>query len=249
MAKKPVAKKTKTRKKRWYPIVAPKIFNEQVIGESLLYEPNSAIGKTAAANLMHLTQNAKNQSITIKFIISNYKDNKLETEFDSYEMGYASIKRLVRRNQDKLEDSIVAKSADDIRVRVKPLVLTRYRTKSSVKMTLRKIIRQELLRYIKKNKLKDIFTGVVSRKFQRELRDKLNKIYPVRICDIRVLAREKRAKAKDTAVAEEPKEKLKEESSEKTEETPKEKKEEKKPKEKASKKKKEDSEKNAKTDN
>ena len=35
---------TKLKKKQWYPIIAPKQFDNVVLGETLVYEPNQLLG-------------------------------------------------------------------------------------------------------------------------------------------------------------------------------------------------------------
>ena len=53
-AKKRVGKGSKI-KKQWFQIVAPKIFNEQVIGEAYLTEIEKGIGRQVPINMMNLT--------------------------------------------------------------------------------------------------------------------------------------------------------------------------------------------------
>ena len=46
MAKKQVAKVV-VKKKRWVPVIAPKLFNEREIGEMHVEEPKNAVGRKA----------------------------------------------------------------------------------------------------------------------------------------------------------------------------------------------------------
>jgi len=49
------AVKTVIKKKKWVPIQAPKLFNEQIIGESLVGEAQELVGRRATVSLMTLT--------------------------------------------------------------------------------------------------------------------------------------------------------------------------------------------------
>ncbi|MBD3309887.1 hypothetical protein GF351_01570 [Candidatus Woesearchaeota archaeon] len=188
---KAVSDKKGKEKKRWYPVLAPKIFNEQVIGETLLYDPQHALGRTTTANLMHLTGDVRKQNITLKFEVNAVEDNKILTIPKAYEMGYSSIKRFVRRRQDKLEDSLLLKTADGKEVRIKPLVITRSTTKGSVKHALRQTLRKEIISFVKKNTFEALFNEIIMYKMQMNLKSKLNEIYPIKICEIRALKEER----------------------------------------------------------
>ena len=52
----------KLKKKQWFPIIAPKQFDNAVIGETLVYEPSAMLGKTLSHSLMNLTNDTKRQS-------------------------------------------------------------------------------------------------------------------------------------------------------------------------------------------
>ena len=65
VSKQPVS--TKIKKKNWYQIVAPKIFNGAMLGETIVYDQNAMVGKTVTQNLMNLTNDSKRQNVNIKF--------------------------------------------------------------------------------------------------------------------------------------------------------------------------------------
>ena len=64
-AKARAKKLTKAKKKTWVKIHAPKIFNEQIIGETLVADSSLTIGKPITVNLMNLTGDIKKQQINI----------------------------------------------------------------------------------------------------------------------------------------------------------------------------------------
>ena len=63
MAQEQAAKLMARFKKQWYHIVAPKQFDEVVIGETLVGEPSAMLGKTLSHSLMNLANDVKRQNI------------------------------------------------------------------------------------------------------------------------------------------------------------------------------------------
>ena len=180
----------KVKKKQWYSIVAPKQFEDAVIGETLVYDPEAMIGKTLSHNLMNLTNDTKRQNINIHFKVTELDNNKAKTAIIGYEILPSSVKRFVRRNSEKVDLSFVCDTADNVRLRVKPLVVTRSDVKGSVAAKLRHNIVQHLTRTIKKLKYDELINELIIHKLQSEMRAILNKIYPVKVCEIRRLCLE-----------------------------------------------------------
>ena len=78
--------KAKVIKKEWYPILAPKIFQNAVLGETHVYEPGQMVGKSVTKNLMSLTNDVKRQNINIDFEVVNVQNNKAFTDITGYYM-------------------------------------------------------------------------------------------------------------------------------------------------------------------
>ena len=77
MAQEQVAK---LKKKQWYNIIAPKQFDNAVIGETLVYEPGAMLGKTLSHSLMNLTNDTKRQNINIHFKVVEIDGDSHSTE-------------------------------------------------------------------------------------------------------------------------------------------------------------------------
>jgi small subunit ribosomal protein S3Ae len=130
--------KIKGKKKRWFPIIAPKIFRQQVLGELLLYEPHTAAGRCIKANLTSLTGDMKGQNVNLQFVITSIGEGKLYTEIVGYDVAPTSIKRMVRRRSSKISLSFLIETEDNKKARIKPILLTRGAVKQSVLTKLRK---------------------------------------------------------------------------------------------------------------
>ncbi len=177
----------KLKKKQWFQILAPKQFGEVVIGETLVAEPQAMLGKTLSHNLMNLTNDPKRQNINIHFKVVGIDGNKGKTNIIGYQIVPSSVRRFVRRNSEKMDMSFACETADNAYLRVKPLVITKADVKGSIAAKVRNNIVQYLIKTIKKMSYNDIIGELISHKMQSDMRAALNKIYPLKVCEIRYL--------------------------------------------------------------
>jgi small subunit ribosomal protein S3Ae len=185
MAKKQKTKAIKEVKKRWMNIIAPELFNRAYLGETLVVEPGEMMGKTIVASLMDLTKSIKMQNINITFKVNEIKENEALTVVLKYEMNQASIKRMVRRSVEKLDDSFIVTTSDGKFVRVKPIVITRAATKGTVSTLMRKETRNFFIKEANGSTYEGFMTNIISGKIQAGLSQRLNKLYPVRLATVR----------------------------------------------------------------
>lgn len=182
---------TKVKKKTWFALIAPKVFNEQQIGETVASEPKSLVGRTFLQNLMSLTNDIKKQNVNVKFEVVKVESSRAMTRIIGYEMMPSSIKRMIRRSNIKIDMSFAAKTADNKSVRIKPLLLTRTDTKRSIGTKIRRMAQDYIVKYVQKASFEDIMNDLVMHKMQSSLRDSLKKIYPLRTCEIKYAGIEK----------------------------------------------------------
>ena len=221
----------KVKKKIWVTILAPKSLNERPIGEAYVAEPGLLVGRVVSCNLMSLTNNIKNQNANMKFFITDIRDNKAQTRPVSFELNQTYIKRMMRRKKNRVDESLPFKTADNKNVRIKLFLLTNNTAKSSAISKLRVKIREETKNLVNRTKYDELFDSVVMHRVQSKLRGVLNKIAPLKVCEVRVLKEEKEKRKigeKQTIEKVEiPEEKKEEQTENKKEEAPEIKKEEK----------------------
>ena len=179
--------KQKVIKKEWYPILAPKIFQNVILGETPVYDPQQMIGKGITKNLMNLTNDVKRQNINIGFKIVGVQNGKAITDIVGYYMVQSSIRRMIRRNIEKIVMSFPCKTSDNKDLRVKPLLITRSATTGSVATKMRKNAQDFLVRYIGSVSYDNLINDLVDHKLQNSLRKILSKIYPLRVCEMKSL--------------------------------------------------------------
>ena len=202
--------KAKILKKEWYPIIAPKIFGNVVLGETYVYEPEQMIGKGIVRNLMSLTNDVKRQNINVSFKVNSVENGKAFADVISYYMAQSSIKRLVRKGVHKIDMSFSCKTSDNKDLKVKPILITRGLTTGSVATKVRKNAHEFLIKYISAITYDNLINDLVNHKLQMALKSESNRIYPLRVCEIRSMeiVLEKKPEAAEI-IGEEPKKKSK----------------------------------------
>lgn len=173
------------KKKVWVPMIAPALFNNQPIGEMYLTEDANPVGRHVTVSLMTLTGDPQRQNIHISFKISKAENNQLLTTLVGFKITPSAVRKMMRRARDRIDDSFVAKTQDGIAVRVKPVLITRGRSKGSVLADMRRTLRLTVVRALAKHTFVDFIGSLVAHKFQRELQDTLRKIYPLQVCELR----------------------------------------------------------------
>ena len=179
--------KIKKKKKKWYTILASSEFNKQVIAETISSDPKSLIGRTIKFSLMNLTREIKHQNIKIIFSINSVNENNALTEIVGYELVPSFIKRITRTGREKIDDVNTYETKNNIKLVLKLLIMTKSKTKRSILSNLRHKSKEFLTAKIQKQDYSELITSLITYTLQKELKSTLSKIYPVAVCDVRVL--------------------------------------------------------------
>ncbi|MBW3017109.1 hypothetical protein KY316_01950 [Candidatus Woesearchaeota archaeon] len=206
----------KKQKKNWIEIVSPKQFGYKTVGETPAYEAGQTIGRTLSVNLSRLAGDIKKQNVNVTLQIVDVKDNKAQTVVKNVILQTGSIRRMVRPGTSRLDDSFSCRTKDGKRTRIKTLFVTRARVKGSVKRTLRKEAMNFLKKEIEKSTFDEFVGKLVSFSVQKELKDILTKVYPLKTAQIQWFGyeKEKIEKPVETEEPAEPAEEAKEEAAE-----------------------------------
>jgi small subunit ribosomal protein S3Ae len=172
-------------KKRWFYLVAPNVFGNQSLGETPTYAPESLVGRYVTVNLMNLTRDMRMQNINVSFVVTRVAGDKAYTNFVGYKIIPSSIKRLIRRTANKLDYAFKTITADNKKVIIKILLVTRVLSKRSVTTSLIKTAEEFLTSALKKMRYDEVVSELVSYKMQSSLKKYLHKITPLKTCEIR----------------------------------------------------------------
>lgn len=184
-------------KKKWYSIVAPKAFNGRILGETPVLEAKSLVGRTLKVNLATITDDMKKQNTEISLVIEKVDGEKAQTSIIGYRLMPTSIKRFVRKGRSRIDETIKAITKDEKVVTIKIVLITQNVIKGSVKTALHTELTRLVHKKISQSNFAELSEQIIGVRLQRELKDKLKKIYPIKICDIRFFKYEQFIKTVD----------------------------------------------------
>lgn len=174
-------------KKKWLPIKASKFFNHEFLGECYVPGPEHLLGRTIAANLANLTGDIRQQSVTLKFLVTSLEDDAGIADVVSCEMAPPAIRRVVRKGSDRIDESFVCEAENGQKVRIKPMIITKAASTSAVHRLLRKALVSSIAKYVRKHAFESLINEVITSKLQTTVKSELKKIYPLKAVEVRVL--------------------------------------------------------------
>jgi small subunit ribosomal protein S3Ae len=192
MATKNIAVKKK--KKVWLSIYSPEFLGNVFLGESYVYGKEELVGKTLDLNLATITNDMKKQNINVSFRVTGVEEGKGQTKLVDYVLSPSHIKRMIRRKRNKIEDSFLVRMSDGRIVRVKPIAITNNEAYKSIVQKLRAAMKDMIKRAARQKTYEEFITDLLSLKFQKEMKDRLNKVYPLKYVDVRQAVLEEKGK-------------------------------------------------------
>ena len=195
-------------KKKWFPIVSPKLFGSRTVGETFLIESEKIIGRMIPINLSTLTRNMKQQNITVYLNADSIKEGKVQTSLLGFHVLPSSMKRMARRDRDKVGQTFTVKTSDGA-ILVKSVIITRNKGFASTRTSLRKAHTEAFVKLAVKLTADALMQSIFDRRIQMELKKGLNKIAPLRSLDItymRIVSGNAAKKAEQVVPADVPKE-------------------------------------------
>ena len=178
--------KDKWKSKRWFSIRAPRNpWSFRVIGETLAEEPEMLIGRNYEIMQNELDGDFSKMHVKIKFRVSDVLGNDAITEFIGHQMMQDHVRRQVRRDRGKIDDTVDVVTEDGFYVRFKPLILTRERVKSSQKNEIRSVARDTILKAGASSTWVSMQKSVMDGELEALIKEEASKISPIRMVMIR----------------------------------------------------------------
>jgi len=173
-------KKTKKLEKKSFfevkvPMTSAKIY---------LYSSSTEALEGKTVNL-DLTRSLRGKSLELKAKIKK-EGEELVGEPVSIILAGSYVRRMMRKGADYVEDSFNAGCREGS-VIVKPFMITRQKVSREIRNKLRMTARDYILSQFKSRTTKEIIASIMTNKLQKEISQKLKKIYPLAVCEIRWL--------------------------------------------------------------
>jgi len=184
MARKATKKVDAFRAKNWYQILAPAEFNRANIGETLADEPQKMMGRIIEATLGDITGDWAKQNTKMIFKISEIGGANAYTTFMGHEMTKDYMRSLVKRRTTKIDANLVVTTKDGFKLRLKPLVFTVKRARTSQIESIRKIMVATVIARSKELTFNELVADTVNGKVSAEIYKATKNIYPLRRAEV-----------------------------------------------------------------
>ncbi|MEK6913903.1 MAG: hypothetical protein AABW47_04520 [Nanoarchaeota archaeon] len=167
------------RKKKFFDVEIPIISKQTQMQAYEISELNGRLMK------YDLTRALRGKSIMLTLKVKIEGDKATTSPIKLLLMPYF-LRRMIRKGTNYVEDSFSAE-CQDAKLKIKPLLVTRKKVSRAVRNALRVKAREELISYVKDKSSVELFSQVLNNQIQKPLSMKLKKIYPLSLCEIRVL--------------------------------------------------------------
>jgi small subunit ribosomal protein S3Ae len=171
----------KWKSKRWYTIRAPRHpWAFKVIGETIAEDEAMLIGRNYEILQNELDGDFSKMHVKVQFRITSVVGGDALTEYIGHEMLKDHIRRQVRRDRGKVDDTVDIVTEDGFYVRVKPLLISRNRIKGSQKQEMRTLAREVILKTGATTTWIDLQKLTLDGTLEAKIREAVSKIQPVR---------------------------------------------------------------------
>jgi len=178
-----MAKKIKG--KSWYSLVAPSLFNNKIIGETLITNPDESTKRTVLKSLPEIGGHPSKYYIKIKFKGQEVDGDKIKMKYVGHECLRDFISQMVRKGAMRIDNRVEVETKDKKKLIIKTIGITLKKTKTTVKSELHKEIGKIIKDISRKKNFNDLVNSIMYDKFQKEVRKKSSVIYPLRRFEVR----------------------------------------------------------------
>tara|TARA_B100000959_G_scaffold285874_1_gene362183 strand:+ start:823 stop:1857 length:1035 start_codon:yes stop_codon:yes gene_type:complete len=178
--------KDKWKAKRWFTIRAPRFpWDFKRIGETLGEEEEYIIGRTYELTQQEFDGDFSKMHVKLRFSVIECVGQDALTEFVGHSHQSDHVRRQIRRYRGKVDGVVDVVTIDGYLVRLKPLLITEKRIKSSVKAAMRQKASDVILTNASRKTYAELQKALLGGELEEEIRNAVKVIYPVRSAVIR----------------------------------------------------------------
>jgi len=181
-----VARKAKDRwkSKVWYSLHAPAMFDYAVMAQTPAGDPAQIPGRVAEVPLQTITGNFAQKNFMLRFQVSEVRGFNAFTRYIGHKLTSDYLRALTRRKHTRVDAIFECITSDDIRIRVKPLVILDRRIQTSQEREIRSIVMQRTRAMLGELSLAEGLRLIFSGDLGRELAKHLRIIYPTKRVEV-----------------------------------------------------------------
>ncbi|MEK6850973.1 MAG: 30S ribosomal protein S3ae [Candidatus Thermoplasmatota archaeon] len=177
--------KDKWKAKGWFNILAPEMFNRQVVGETPAEEPTKVMGRVTEVTAQDITGDFSKMHIKLIFRVEHVQGTDALTQFAGHDMTSDYIRRLTRRKRTRTDAVVDARTKDGWTIRVKPMAITDRRIQGSKQRAIRSIMGKVIKTAAARSTVGDFVRVVISGELAKEIATGCKPVHPISRVEVR----------------------------------------------------------------
>jgi len=176
--------KDRWKAKNWYQILAPSLFNNVPVAETLAETPESLIGRVSEVSLQDLTNDFRKSHIKLLFSIDKIEQNTAHTQLKGTQLTSDYLRRMIRRRKSRVDGVFNVETRDGAFVTVKPFAIAEKRIQSSQKKLIRNVMKDVIAKEGKVKTLNAFVRDCIDGKIGSEIYKNCKVYYPVKRIEV-----------------------------------------------------------------
>ncbi len=203
MAKAQRKAKDRWKSKAWYSLHAPAMFNYAVMAWTPADSPEAVTGRVAEVSLDRLSGDFSQKNYIVRFRVGEVRGPNAFTAYDGHRLTTDYKRALTRRRNTRVDCNFTLTTTDDVRLRLKPILVVDNRIRGSQEKLLRARTTALVIKTISGLSLVEGLKRIYSGELARELAKDLRTIYLTRRVEIAKVEMLSPAKLMDVPPSEE----------------------------------------------
>ncbi len=171
--------KTRKGKKKWFPVKAPKIYNNKDLPQVTAYEPAELVGRMIMINMKEITGSGRDSNSRAKFEIVKVQGDTAMTESRGFFVSDAQVARVGRKAVTRIESVFYVNDKNGTKIKFKILLGSKNNISRVVQHEVRMISENSIEKAVKKMDAESVFTVEAVKKFSTEIKKLSKPIYPI----------------------------------------------------------------------
>jgi len=176
--------KDRWKAKNWYTILAPSLFNNVPVAETLAESPDSLIGRVTEVSLQDITNDFRKSHIKLLFSIDKVEQNTAHTQLEGHLLTSDYLRRMIRRRKSRVDGVFDVETRDGALLRVKPFAIAEKRIQSSQKKLIRNVMNEVITKEGKAKTLNSFIKDCLEGKTGSEIYKHCKIYYPVKRIEV-----------------------------------------------------------------
>jgi small subunit ribosomal protein S3Ae len=176
--------KDRWRAKNWYQILAPTLFDNVPVAETLADAPHNLMGRITEVSMQDLTNDFRKSHIKLYFKVDKVQESNAYTHFEGHTLTSDYLRRMIRRRKSRIDGVYDAETKDGAYIRVKPFAITEKRIQNSQKKLIRDVMKETVLKEGKAKTLNEFIIDTLDGKIGSEIYKNCKNIYPVKRIEV-----------------------------------------------------------------